>query len=108
MEQENTTKGTTRYTTSFTPPRNPARHDKMQTILTDYIADETPEWYGELHRVATKIEERAEKRKEWNKIDETERNRNKLNKTYSNLYEAPHTQIQQRNLSSVNGKAIPE
>ena len=63
MEQENATKGPTRYHTSFTPLRNPARNDKVQTMLTDYIADETPEWYEELHRVATKIEETAEKKK---------------------------------------------
>ena len=63
MEQENTTKDQARYNESFTPLRNPARHDKVQTILTDYTADETPEWYEELHRVATKIEERAAKKK---------------------------------------------
>ena len=108
MEQGNATKGTARYTTSFTPPRNPARHDKVQIILTDYTADETPEWYEELHRVANKIEERAEKRKDWNRIDETERNRNKSNKKCSKPYEAPHTQRNkehQRNPSSANGKS---
>jgi hypothetical protein len=63
MDRENATKDPARYNASFTPLRNPARHDKVQTILTDYIADETPEWYEELHRVATKIEERAKKKK---------------------------------------------
>jgi hypothetical protein len=108
MEQENATKDQARYNESFTPLRNPARHDKVQTILTDYIADETLEWYEEVHRVATKIEERAAKKKKWSRIDETERNRNKLNKKCNKLYEAPHTQRnkkQQRNLSNVNGKS---
>ena len=93
MEQEDGTKGPVRYTTSFTPLHNPARHDTVQTMLTDYIADEIPEWYEELHRVATKIEERAGKKKRMEQIiDEIERNRNKLNKKYSKLYEAQHTQ----------------
>jgi hypothetical protein len=63
IEQENAMKGQARYNAPFTPLCNPARHDKVQTILTDYIADETPEWYEELHRVVTKMEERAEKKK---------------------------------------------
>jgi hypothetical protein len=95
MEQENATKGPARYNAPFTPLRNPARHDKVQTILTDYIADETPEWYEELHRVAVKIEERAEKKKrmEQNRRDSDEQRQVKQ-KVQQTLRGTTHTKKQ--------------
>ena len=47
------------YKNTFTPARSPNRHDKVQTTITDYIKDDTPEWYVEVDRAATLIEERA-------------------------------------------------
>ena len=47
------------YKNTFTPVRSPNRHDKVQATITDYIRDDTPEWYAEVDRVATLIEERA-------------------------------------------------
>ena len=112
MEQENATKGPARYTTSFTPLRNPAKHDKVQTMLTDYIADETTESYKELHRVATKIEERAEKKKrmEQNRRDRDEEQKQVKQKVQQTLRGTTHKKYkkQERNLSSVNEKKIPE
>ena len=32
------------YKNTFTPVRSPNRHDKVQTTITDYIRDDTPEW----------------------------------------------------------------
>jgi hypothetical protein len=73
----------------------PARHDTVQTILTDYIADESPEWYEELHRVATKIEERAEKKKrmEQNRRD-SEDQRQVKQKVQQTLRGTTHTKKQ--------------
>jgi hypothetical protein len=89
------TKGPTRYNAPFAPLRNPARHAKVQTILTDYIADESPEWYEELHRVATKIEERAEKKKrmEQNRRD-SDKQRQVTQKVQQTLRGATHTKKQ--------------
>ena len=108
MEQENATKGPARYNAPFTPHRNPARHDKVQTILTDYTADETPEWYEELHRCATKIEERAAKKKrmEQNRQDSDEQKQIKQ-KVQQTLRGTTHTKKQKQqkmNLQNVNGK----
>ena len=47
------------YKNTFTPVRSPNRHDKVQTSITDYVRDETPEWYAEVDRIATVIEDRA-------------------------------------------------
>jgi hypothetical protein len=44
------------YKNTFTPVRSLDRHDKVQTTITDYIRDDTPEWYAEVDRVATLIE----------------------------------------------------
>jgi hypothetical protein len=98
MEHEiATTTGQSIYHALFTLFHDPARHDKEQTILTDYIADETPEWYEEVHRVAPMIEEgRICTEKQWNRVDETERNRNKLKENYSKLYETPHTHTRKK------------
>jgi hypothetical protein len=73
----------------------PARHDTVQTILTDYIADESPEWYEELYRVATQIEERAEKKKrmEQNRRDSDEQRQVKQ-KVQQTLRGTTHTKKQ--------------
>ena len=47
------------YKDTFTPTRSPNRHDKVQTAITDYIRDETPEWYAEVDRIAAMVEEKA-------------------------------------------------
>ena len=47
------------YKNTFTPARSPNRHDKVQTTITDYIKDDTPEGYAEVDRAATLIEERT-------------------------------------------------
>ena len=64
MERRNPKAGKmkeTRYTHTkiHSPVRSPNRHDKVQITTTDYIRDDTPEWYAEVDREATLIKQRG-------------------------------------------------
>ena len=47
------------YKDTFTPTRSPTDTPKVQTVITDCIKDATPEWYAEVDRIATMVDERA-------------------------------------------------
>jgi hypothetical protein len=58
------------YKNTFAPAKLPNRYDKVHTSISDYIRDYTPEWYAEVDRVATMVEERATSARK--KRDQTE------------------------------------